>query len=407
MAEQPRNRSTSLERLHSELVLRLRSRRPELEATIVARVRATVIDPQRRNDPVLDDDVRTIATAFVDYGIASIEHFSPGMLPPMALSWSARAALDEISLGSVLRCFAVSHASLWDYVIETTAEDAFAGRRTELLRHASIGQGAMLEQLVDAVTREYLRARDGAARSREAKRAEHVQRLLSGRTVHASGLDYELDAQHLGLVATGADAKRALQRLAVRLDARLLSVPRGGAHWGWMGSRGRSIAVADLERHVDELGPIDVSLAVGELAPGLGGFRLTHMQARTAMWVAELSPRRVTRFADVALLACAMRDQALADSLMAIYLGPLGNGKAGASLRQTLRAYFAAGHNASVAAATLGIERRTIANRLRRIEQRLGRTFYTRQAELEVALRLEELRGRPAAGPAAAPNHMT
>ena len=59
--------------------------------------------------------------------------------------------------------------------------------------------------------------------------------------------------------------------------------------------------------------------------------------------------------------------------------------------RKTLRAYFAAGRNAATAAAALGVDRHTVERRLNSIETRLGRQLHTCHAELEVALRLEEL----------------
>jgi sugar diacid utilization regulator len=95
----------------------------------------------------------------------------------------------------------------------------------------------------------------------------------------------------------------------------------------------------------------------------------------------------------VALLASVLNDDALAGSLIEIYLAPLGGSEnGGAILRRTLRAYFAAERNASSAASALGVTRHTVQNRLRTIEEKLGQSLRTRQAELEVALRLEELK---------------
>lgn len=77
---------------------------------------------------------------------------------------------------------------------------------------------------------------------------------------------------------------------------------------------------------------------------------------------------------------------------MQIYLSPLDGQRDGGRLaRNTLREYFAAGRNASSAAAALGVARHTVQNRLRTVEQDLGRALHTCTAELEVALRLDEL----------------
>ena len=64
--------------------------------------------------------------------------------------------------------------------------------------------------------------------------------------------------------------------------------------------------------------------------------------------------------------------------------------------RETLRAYFTTGHNASSAAAALGVARHTVKNRLRTVERTIDRSLHTCLPELEVALRLEEVDAAPA-----------
>jgi DNA-binding PucR family transcriptional regulator len=76
---------------------------------------------------------------------------------------------------------------------------------------------------------------------------------------------------------------------------------------------------------------------------------------------------------------------------MAIYLSPLNGHKDGAVSRDTLRAYLAAGCRAASAAGALKVDRHTVERRLTAIESRLGRSVHVCRAELEVALRLEEL----------------
>jgi DNA-binding PucR family transcriptional regulator len=63
--------------------------------------------------------------------------------------------------------------------------------------------------------------------------------------------------------------------------------------------------------------------------------------------------------------------------------------------RETLRAYFAAGRNISSAAAALSVHRDTVSNRLRAIEAKIGRPPDACAADLELALRLEEMSERP------------
>jgi DNA-binding PucR family transcriptional regulator len=110
--------------------------------------------------------------------------------------------------------------------------------------------------------------------------------------------------------------------------------------------------------------------------------------------VALLAPVPLTRYADVALLAACVLDHELAQSVIDIYLTPLNEGRdGGVHLRDTLLAYFAAGHQIASAAARLGVDRGTLRKRLTAIEERLGYALHTRQAELEIAMRLAALYG--------------
>ena len=79
-----------------------------------------------------------------------------------------------------------------------------------------------------------------------------------------------------------------------------------------------------------------------------------------------------------------------------MYIAPLEDSRgSGPVLRETLRAYLAAEHSASSAAAKLNVVRTTVVNRLRTIEERFGRTLHPCPAELQVALQLDEIGGLP------------
>src|SRR5262249_23743954 len=103
------------------------------------------------------------------------------------------------------------------------------------------------------------------------------------------------------------------------------------------------------------------------------------------------------RYADVALEASMLQDELLVTSLRELYLNPLADERdGGEALRQTLQAYIAAGRNLSSAAALLRVSRRTVANRLRAVEGKLGRVLSGAMAEIEAALRLRDLEAESA-----------
>lgn len=135
----------------------------------------------------------------------------------------------------------------------------------------------------------------------------------------------------------------------------------------------------------------EVFLALGEFGEGYSGWRLSHQQASAAVSIALLKPRAPVRYGEVALLASMLQDNVLVSSLRGLYIEPLSQARdGGASLRETLRAYFAAERNTSSAAAALGVSRQTVINRLRAIEERLDRPLSSCAMELEAALRLED-----------------
>ncbi len=227
--------------------------------------------------------------------------------------------------------------------------------------------------------------------SPERRRTEDVRRLLAGGLVDGAELDYELDAWHLGVIGTGV-VGQAFRGMAAGLGCQLLSVSHDEQSvWAWIGGQ-REAVVGGVERLVSVRWPAGVSLALGELTKGLEGWRLTHRQAQDASLFSLHQPQTLTRYADVALLAPWLRDETRARWLVERYLSPLDNHRCpGVTLRQTLREYFATGHNASTAARALYVSRRTMRNRMVLIEESLGSLLHERQAELELALRLDEL----------------
>jgi PucR C-terminal helix-turn-helix domain len=397
----------------------LRARQGEIEEAVYARVRDAVPDPVGLADAEYVAGLRATVGAVVRYGLEGIERGEEitEPIPSVALAQAHRAARNGVPLDTVLLRYTAGYTLLEDFVIEEFERCDCLGENGAL-RHLLKVQAALLERLTTAIAGEYKYERERTSRSPEQRRSELVRRLLSGAPVDTAAFDYDFSAWHLGVIATGPGAVPALRSLQVGLGCELLSVPRGGESvWAWLGGRRRLTAI-DLERagrvldaHTRRLGdlgggpgwplPKGLYFACGEPASGLEGWRLTHRQAQAALVVAlrrrdriprNGSPPTLTRYADVALLAAALQDEALARALIDVYLSPLGDPHNGNSvLCETLRAYLAAECHSSSAAAKLDLARGTVAKRLRMIEEKLGRTLHPCPAELEVALLLDEL----------------
>jgi hypothetical protein len=376
----------------------LAATRAEIEDAITVRAFA-VASPTGAESPGYVEGLRAAIVAAVEYALTTIrlglDHAGP--TPAAVLAQARNAARANVGLDVVLRRYAAGYSALADCLVrETRHHDRVSDRQHYQLQRDLT---ALFDRLVEAVSAEY---RDEVERLRPHDReAELIARLLEGELVDASGVPYDFEGHHLGVIAQGDDGEEQLRRLASKLDRRLLLVRRGERPAaGWLG--GRQEFEPD---HLDQLERMprtpEGALVIGEPAKGLSGWRLTHRQSRAALGLALRGRRPFTRYGDVALLVAVSRDEDLNAFLCTSYLAPLATERdGGQALRETLRAYLAAGRNVSSAAAAIGIARQTVASRLQAVERKIDRPLDSCGCELELALRLADLDPR---GPDAPP----
>jgi DNA-binding PucR family transcriptional regulator len=373
-----------------DIVARLRARSDELEAAVLTRVFA-IDDPVETADPAYTDGLRAAVAAALEFGFDAFER-GGGHVPPIPaglLAQARLAALNRVNLDTVLRRYIAGNALLEDLLIE---EASAVGTLAPLnLKRLLRIQSSLFDRLVAAVSEEYWREAKAEPLSLDRRRAERVERLLGGELVDAAELAYDFAGWHIGVTARGLDAERLVRGILDALDCRSLLIRRAEEVWGWLGAH-RRLDPTSVEAAGLSLGAEHVSLAIGEPGARLGGWRLSHRQARVAMEVAVRRQKRVVQYADVALLSSMLRDDLLVASLRALYLEPLRQERDGGTVaRQTLRAYLAAERNVTSAAAALGVNRNTVASRLRVVEEKIGRPLAACSADLEAALELEEL----------------
>ncbi|HEV7399807.1 MAG TPA: helix-turn-helix domain-containing protein [Solirubrobacterales bacterium] len=360
----------------------------EIEQAVLTRIYA-VSNPADAQNGNYSSGLRLAISAGVSHGLAGVEMGEDRAKPvPLTLlSQTRQAARRGIGFDVLLRRYFAGYTLFGDFIMQ--AVDDGVDLRGSALRRVLHAQAALFERLLLAVFGEYTRA--SASRHRpDQSQADLAKRLLAGDPIETGALAYEFEDWHVGVVARGAGAASALRDLADAADRRLLLIrPEGRTVWAWFGGR-RRIAVAEFAERIALGKEGDVLVALGEPARGLEGWRLTHQQASAALSVAHQGNERVVRYADVGLLASISRDPVLAKSLHLLYLAPLADGRdGGIELRKTLRAYFTAGRNVTSAASALGVSRQTVGNRLRVIEEKLGRTIESCAPEIEVALRLD------------------
>lgn len=381
------------EKTLASLVERMRAQQPEIVAAILARVR-TVSESEGIEDAEYQTALRLTVVAVVAYSLTCIERGEEWSepIPSAAITQAHRAARNGVSLPTIVLRYYAGHRVLGKLILDQADHSGLASHGP-VLRYLRETQEAALERLTAAIANEYNRELERVARSAEQRRRELVQRLLVGDTADAHELDYDFDAWHLGVIATGVSTEKAVRGLANHLRCQLLPISSGeGIMWAWLGGQ-RKLAVADIEPLLPADGAAGLSLATGEPGKGIGGWRLTHQQAQESLRILlRGGPQPLVRFADIMLLSALLANETVCQSFRATYLVPLAKDKgAAADLLATLRAYFKAERNVATAAVSLDCHRHTVERHLARVEAKLNRMLTTCYAELEVAVRLDEL----------------
>ncbi|HEX5593788.1 MAG TPA: helix-turn-helix domain-containing protein [Solirubrobacterales bacterium] len=372
------------------LAARLRERLPELQGAVATRIYA-ISDPREVADPGYLQGLDEAVNAAIEYRLGVLEGGEKQApdVPAVLLAQARLDARDGVPLDTVLRRYFAGNALFGDFLVE---EAERAEVPSAALRPLLAAQATFVDRLIAAVSEEHGREARNRPRSAAERRRETVKALLAGELVDYSELGYDLDAHHLALMAKGEGAEELVRGLAQALDRRLLAVQREEEPIvaAWLGGT-RPLAAEEAMAALVAAAPDRVHVTVGEPGEGLAGWRFSHHQAKAALPIAVRRGKSVLRYADVAVLASITRDDLLATSLRRLYLEPLERMRdGGKEARRTLRAYFEAERNISSTAAALGVDRRTVRNRLRAIEELLGRPLTGSLAELEIALRLDD-----------------
>ncbi len=363
-------------------------RREEIEQTALVRV-CSIADPIEVADAEYVAGLKLAVSKALDYALDAIDQEGEqALLVPTTLLAQARlAARSGVNLDTVLRRYFAGYTLFGDFLVQEAERISYPRADLQILLRV---QAMLFDRLVAAVSEEFGRE-PAQPSSIDERRAETVRRLLAGDPIDAPELQYDLNANHLGLIAAGRGAERVMRALAAELDCRLLFVLcTEEKAWAWLGRR-LPFDPMQLERLSAAGLPCGLSLAIGEPAEGRNGWRMTHHQAKAALSIA-LRASGAVRYREAALLSSITEDELLVAFLRDTYLAPLSSDHDNGGLAiETLRAYFAAERNISSAAAALGVSRQAVRSRLRTVESRIGHDLGDRAVELELALRIYDL----------------
>ncbi len=381
--------TTSVSSQRAAVAVRMRECRGEIEQAVLARA-AALLGSTHDLDPEFLEGQRESVAAAVDFGLRAIEIGEERLreVPAVFHAQARLTARSGVSVDTMMRRYFAGYVLLGDYLMREADRCELRGAALQcIMRDTAV----VFDRLVSTMAEEYQRELQGRYATPEARLAARVRALLSGELMDAAEIDYEFDAWHLGAIVTGGDPE-VVKELARQLDRRLLQVRSDDdTIWVWFGGR-RPVDTEEVDSVLTSVWPEESSLALGESIRGLAGWRLTHRQAQAVLPVARRMGSGYVRYADAALLASVLQDDLLAGSLRERYLAPLACERdGGTTLRATLRAFFSSNRNVSSAASLLGVNRHTVTNRLRLVEERIGRSLTSSGAEIEAALRLHDL----------------
>jgi hypothetical protein len=349
---------------------------------------------------------------FSEVIVANLENFAAAIAykipvetafePPSAVEHARLLAQRGVTAASMLLGYQVVQGALMNPVID--AVGTFVEDRDELVRTIEAVLAHLLVQANGAsqvAMRTHAVARDAWMRGRGAGLSKRLDAVLDRGITDAQtaerALGYAISGSHIAFIAWLDDPERPLDMAdAERRVARMqgvrdtLLVPRDERTlFGWL-------HVADgtqidqwltIARDVEES-----RIAFGEVAEGLDGFRLSHLQAQSAGAVIASARTRestmVARYKDVAALSFLVERQAESKGWVGQVLGDLARpGEDRERLRETLRVFLDEGENAIAAAEKLFVHRNTVKYRVDKALSLLPEPLGNRRLEVALALR--------------------
>jgi DNA-binding PucR family transcriptional regulator len=325
------------------------------------------------------------------------------VIPSEALAYMRGNVRRGIPLAALLRSYRLGHAWLWEHwsqALQERVEDS--GELAAGQEASSAFMFAYVDRVSDVLVDEFGTERERMMRSATHLRIETVRAILAGEPVDeevaSRRLGYELGRHHVALriASTGTEVRgleRAVNAVAAALGAaQPLILASGAARFdAWCGSFGPPVT-DDLERYEP---PEGVRIAFGRPAEGLSGFRSSHAEALQAARIGSLAGGTgMMNYAKVELVSLLASDLPRARAFVARQLGPLASSAEPAQrLRETVLAFLASGGSATRVAKELFVHQNTVAYRVKRAEEILGRRINEDPIELTCALTLAGVLG--------------
>jgi DNA-binding PucR family transcriptional regulator len=314
--------------------------------------------------------------------------------PHDALLYARDVARRGADLSVLLRAYDLGHRLFWsEWTRQCAARTTDPAVLNELYDVSARFLFGYFDAVPAAVTDAY---RDELARrtdTGEARRAEAVCGVLGGLVGDVRPIERELGyplagTPHVALICddTAAAARTALLRAGRAVASPTLVVrAEAQALWAWFATDD----LAAVERALAGHEPLrHATLALGEAGHGVDGFRESHREAQFALRHGR-GAQRLVRYRDLGAASLLASDPRRAARFAERELGALAaTDDATSRIRATVRVYLQENGSQAATARRLGVHVNTVAYRLRRAEQLLGRRLTDRRFDLEAALLL-------------------
>lgn len=275
----------------------------------------------------------------------------------------------------------------------------------ELLEVTARSIFTFVDATLEGIAQQIERERDQLTRGTHAQRLEVVTLILEGAPIGieraSTRLGYALERAHTAAIVWSdrpdgdpGELEQAAEAIGRAAGTRPLNVvASASALWVWVASS-RGPDLVELSAALDALP--EVRVALGPTAPGLEGFRRSHLDALATQRLMHrtATPPRLASYDDVQVVALATQDEERAEEFVKRTLGDF----AGASreLQETARVYVREQFNATHTARVLFTHRNTVLARLARMEQLLPAPLEGRGLQVGLALEILHWRGAAA-----------
>ena len=393
----------------ADLVRRIARTVLDEPADLMDQIHAAVVaaaDEPLRSEPVLAAEVAASTRSNVLHWAAGIARDPGGRVPANLTPEVLGIAREAFRRGIEQTVYTTYHAgqnvvqAYWMRTAFALSADPSVLRQALAAGSASVA--GFVEDMVAALSEQLRRERADLARSSHARRFEVVSLILDSAPITTgragAQLGYDLRRRHTAAVLWTDPRRPDQAALAAAAEALgpvtrarqvLTVIASSSSVWAWLAAAadtGAAAITAATAAHPA------VRVAVGPSGTGADGFRRSHFDAVATQRLMSRRPDlRVTRFADVQLVALALADEQGAREFVARTLGTLAY--ADPDLRDTLCVYIGEQFSAARAARALYTHRNTVLNRLQRAERLLPHRLTGHGLEIGVALEIAQWLG--------------